>query len=102
MAAPAAGRARAVWRGRKIRWDRDSAPRESFGGNLHPGASGMSVTAVVGCGWGDEGKGKIVDALAAERRASLVIRFNGGANAGHTVVPEVEGSSPPAWSKIVL
>jgi adenylosuccinate synthase len=59
----------------------------------------MPVTAVVGCGWGDEGKGKIVDALAAERRARLVIRFNGGPNAGHTVVPEVErGDSPPRWS----
>ena len=58
----------------------------------------MSVTAVVGCGWGDEGKGKIVDALAAERGARLVIRFNGGPNAGHTVVPEVEGPNPPQWS----
>jgi len=62
----------------------------------------MSVTAVVGCGWGDEGKGKIVDALAAERGAGLVIRFNGGANAGHTVVPEVEGASPPSWSNVVF
>jgi adenylosuccinate synthase len=58
----------------------------------------MTVTAVVGCGWGDEGKGKIVDALAAERGARLVIRFNGGPNAGHTVVPEVDGSHRPAWS----
>lgn len=44
----------------------------------------MSVTAVVGGHWGDEGKGKIVDALAAE--ADLVIRYNGGTNAGHTIV----------------
>lgn len=58
----------------------------------------MTVTAVVGCGWGDEGKGKIVDALAAERGARLVIRFNGGPNAGHTVVPEVEDGTKPAWS----
>ncbi|MGI8424207.1 MAG: adenylosuccinate synthase [Chloroflexota bacterium] len=62
----------------------------------------MSVTAVVGCGWGDEGKGKIVDALAAERGARLVIRFNGGPNAGHTVVPEIEGSSKPTWSGAVF
>jgi adenylosuccinate synthase len=65
----------------------------------------MSVTAVVGCGWGDEGKGKIVDALAAQRRAALVIRFNGGPNAGHTVVPEVAdfaGTSSPAWSGAVF
>ncbi|CAA9282549.1 MAG: Adenylosuccinate synthetase [uncultured Chloroflexi bacterium] len=62
----------------------------------------MAVTAVVGCGWGDEGKGKIVDALAAERHARLVIRFNGGPNAGHTVVPEVDGSDKPAWSGVVF
>ncbi|MFH1374548.1 MAG: adenylosuccinate synthase [bacterium] len=39
---------------------------------------------VVGCQWGDEGKGKIVDLLAAE--ADIVARFQGGANAGHTIV----------------
>ncbi len=62
----------------------------------------MNVVAVVGCGWGDEGKGKIVDALAVERRARLVIRFNGGPNAGHTVVPEVEGQDIPSWNKAVF
>jgi adenylosuccinate synthase len=40
-------------------------------------------TVVVGCQWGDEGKGKIVDVLAEE--ADLVARYQGGANAGHTV-----------------
>ncbi len=44
----------------------------------------MPVTAVVGGHWGDEGKGKVVDALAAS--ADLVIRYNGGNNAGHTIV----------------
>lgn len=44
----------------------------------------MPVTAVVGGHWGDEGKGKVVDVLAAE--ADIVVRYNGGANAGHTVV----------------
>jgi adenylosuccinate synthase len=44
----------------------------------------MSVTAVVGAQWGDEGKGKIVDLLAG--RAHLVIRAQGGDNAGHTVI----------------
>ncbi len=39
---------------------------------------------VVGAQWGDEGKGKIVDYLASE--ADLVVRFSGGANAGHTIV----------------
>jgi adenylosuccinate synthase len=62
----------------------------------------MSVVAVVGCGWGDEGKGKIVDALADERKARLVIRFNGGPNAGHTVVPEVDGPNPPSWNRVVF
>lgn len=46
----------------------------------------MSGSAVVVCGlqWGDEGKGKIVDKLA--RNAHAVVRFNGGNNAGHTLV----------------
>jgi len=44
----------------------------------------MSVIAVVGAQWGDEGKGRVVDYLADE--ADLVIRFGGGNNAGHTVV----------------
>ncbi len=42
------------------------------------------VKAVVGACWGDEGKGKITDMLAAD--ADIVIRFQGGANAGHTIV----------------
>lgn len=41
-------------------------------------------TAVIGLQWGDEGKGKIVDCLAARHHA--VVRYNGGANAGHSVV----------------
>ena len=44
----------------------------------------MTVTAVVGAQWGDEGKGRIVDYLA--KRANYVIRFQGGDNAGHTVI----------------
>src|SRR3954462_7436174 len=39
---------------------------------------------VVGAQWGDEGKGKLVDVLA--ERAEFVVRYQGGANAGHTVV----------------
>jgi adenylosuccinate synthase len=42
------------------------------------------VKAVVGANWGDEGKGKITDTLAES--ADVVIRFQGGANAGHTIV----------------
>lgn len=44
----------------------------------------MSVLAVVGAQWGDEGKGKIIDMLA--EKANLVIRYSGGDNAGHTVI----------------
>ena len=40
-------------------------------------------TAVVGLQWGDEGKGKIVDLLTSEH--DVIVRYNGGANAGHTV-----------------
>ena len=43
-----------------------------------------SCLVVVGAQWGDEGKGKIVDLLA--QRADLVVRYQGGDNAGHTVV----------------
>jgi len=42
------------------------------------------VTAVVGANWGDEGKGKITDMLAEQ--ADIIVRFQGGANAGHTIV----------------
>ncbi|MBM4110358.1 MAG: adenylosuccinate synthase [Phycisphaerae bacterium] len=42
------------------------------------------TTAVVGLQWGDEGKGKIVDVLTAGH--DVIVRYNGGANAGHTVV----------------
>ncbi|MCD8300196.1 MAG: adenylosuccinate synthase [Clostridiales bacterium] len=44
------------------------------------------VKAIVGANWGDEGKGKITDMLAAE--ADIIVRFQGGANAGHTIVNE--------------
>lgn len=42
------------------------------------------VKAIVGANWGDEGKGKITDMIAQE--ADIVVRFQGGANAGHTIV----------------
>ena len=46
----------------------------------------MSIQVVVGANWGDEGKGRMVDYLA--RDASFVVRYQGGNNAGHTVVNE--------------
>ena len=42
------------------------------------------ITAIVGGNWGDEGKGKLTDVFAAD--ADYVIRFQGGANAGHTII----------------
>ena len=41
------------------------------------------VRAIVGANWGDEGKGKITDMLAKE--SDIIIRFQGGSNAGHTL-----------------
>ncbi len=46
----------------------------------------MSVLSVIGGQWGDEGKGKVVDLLAED--AEVVARYQGGANAGHTVIAE--------------
>jgi adenylosuccinate synthase len=62
-------------------------PREglffvALGGHMFDGRT--SCLVVVGAQWGDEGKGKLVDVLA--ERADLVVRYQGGANAGHTVV----------------
>src|SRR5690349_12068136 len=48
----------------------------------------MNTVAVVGSQWGDEGKGKIVDLLAAD--ADVVVRFQGGNNAAHTLVVDGE------------
>lgn len=42
------------------------------------------ITAIVGANWGDEGKGKITDVLA--QKADIIVRYQGGANAGHTIV----------------
>ena len=60
----------------------------------------MGNVAVVGSQWGDEGKGKIVDWLSS--RADVVVRFQGGHNAGHTLVVErcriqAERFCRPAW-----
>ena len=42
------------------------------------------VTAIVGANWGDEGKGKLTDMLGEE--SDIIVRFQGGSNAGHTIV----------------
>jgi adenylosuccinate synthase len=44
----------------------------------------MPVFALIGAQWGDEGKGKVVDFLA--EKVAAVVRYNGGNNAGHTVI----------------
>ncbi len=48
----------------------------------------MPNVVCVGAQWGDEGKGKVVDSLSA--RADVVVRFQGGPNAGHTLVVDGE------------
>ena len=48
----------------------------------------MPATVVVGTQWGDEGKGKLTDLLAKEMQ--LVVRYQGGHNAGHTLVVDGE------------
>src|SRR5579883_1341504 len=48
----------------------------------------MPASVVIGTQWGDEGKGKVVDLLAAD--ADVVVRFHGGNNAGHTLVVDGE------------
>jgi len=57
-------------------------PRRHAGRNATLG--GVPATVIVGAQWGDEGKGKIVDLLA--QRSDVVCRYQGGPNAGHTIV----------------
>jgi adenylosuccinate synthase len=52
----------------------------------------MPVTVVIGSQWGDEGKGKVVDLLAPE--VDIVARYQGGANAGHTIAWGGDGGAP--------
>jgi len=55
----------------------------------------MSNVAIIGAQWGDEGKGKIVDLFTHD--ADIIVRFQGGNNAGHTLV--VNGKKTiPTWS----
>src|SRR5271168_906312 len=58
-------------------------------GHSNRAGSIMTNVVVVGAQWGDEGKGKIVDWLSEQ--ADVVVRFQGGHNAGHTLV--IEGST---------
>ena len=48
----------------------------------------MPGVVIVGAQWGDEGKGKVTDLLA--ERADVIVRFQGGNNAGHTIVRDGE------------
>lgn len=50
----------------------------------------MNHAAVLGTQWGDEGKGKMVDTLAQNKKYRVIVRFQGGNNAGHTVVVKGE------------
>ena len=51
------------------------------------------VKAIVGACWGDEGKGKITDVLAED--SDIVVRFQGGSNAGHTIICDYGNCAPP-------
>ena len=56
----------------------------------------MATSMVIGTQWGDEGKGKIVDWIA--ERADVVVRSQGGNNAGHTVVVDDKATHPKMQS----
>ena len=58
----------------------------------------MKNVIVVGTQWGDEGKGKIVDWLSSE--ADVVVRFQGGHNAGHTLV--INGVTSVSYTHLTL
>jgi len=79
-----------VPKGPRAKWrdsDKAASPSPGSGGLAKNAPSGHidgSATAVIGLQWGDEGKGKIIDLIA--RDFAAVVRFNGGANAGHSVV----------------
>ena len=64
----------------------------------------MTAQCVVGTQWGDEGKGKIVDLLSEE--ADLIVRYQGGSNAGHTVIVDgdvvVENASLKTLNEVEL
>lgn len=57
----------------------------------------MATAMVIGAQWGDEGKGKIVDYLAA--KADVVVRSQGGNNAGHTVVTRRQSLSAAPYAE---
>jgi len=63
-----------------------NAPLSQTATPARPSTARSPSTAVVGLQWGDEGKGKVIDLLAG--RFAAVVRYNGGANAGHSVVIE--------------
>ena len=65
-----------------------SAARPAAHDHRAAGGSPMTALVAVGAQWGDEGKGKIVDWLALQ--AELVVRFQGGNNAGHTLIVDGE------------
>ena len=62
---------------------RDGKGKPDPAANPVPGGNSM-VKAIVGANWGDEGKGKVTDMLA--QQSDVVVRFQGGANAGHTII----------------
>ena len=53
--------------------------------NVNDANKGNKIDIVIGCSYGDEGKGKVVNYLVHEQEYDLCVRFNGSCNAGHTV-----------------
>ena len=53
----------------------------------------MSINIILGAQWGDEGKGKVIDYLS--ENTDYVIRYQGGANAGHTIILDDKGEGYP-------
>lgn len=62
------------------------AAKRNFSSNLCVNGTKSKFTVILGSQWGDEGKGKLVDILS--EKYDVCARFNGGANAGHTVVAD--------------
>ena len=60
----------------------------------------MSTTVVLGAQWGDEGKGKVTDFFAST--ADYVVRFQGGNNAGHTIVVGENKIAPVSYTHLTL
>ena len=81
---------------------RRGTPRHTQGSGAHNATEGTSMPAIVlvGAQWGDEGKGKATDLMGSD--VDYVVKFNGGNNAGHTVVIEGEDGTREKYALHLL